>query len=270
MKQVKSATKIAGVEITHPDRILFPKSKITKLQIAKYYQAISDKILPALTNRQISLVRSPGGLNSGKFYQKHPSENFPDYIQRIKIQEKEGPDVYIQIDALEDVIYLVNIGVLEFHVGNSKISDYETPDRIIFDLDPGENVNNDVLVRGAYILKYLLDGLKLHNTIKTSGGKGYHIIAELDKKYSWKDSKDLSKKIAESVVEHYPNAFTISIKKEDRRGKVFIDYLRNDRGNSTVASYSTRAREGAPISLPIDWADLPNIKPDQFSILNFV
>lgn len=261
--------KIVGVEITNPDKILFPESKITKLDIAQYYEKVADKILPELKNRQISLVRSPEGIGEVKFYQKHPSESFPDYIERVKIKEKEGTGIYIEIDSLNDIIYLVNIGVLEFHAGNSLLSDYEHPDRIIFDLDPSEDASFDFVFQGALILKYLLDKLGLKNSVKTSGGKGFHVIAELKKKMNWEETKDYTKAIADSVVEHFPDKFTTALPKHKRKGKVFIDYLRNTRGGTTVAAYSTRARENAPVSMPIDWQDIEKVKPDQFTIKDF-
>lgn len=258
--------EISGVKVTNPGRILFPKSKITKLDVVNYYVKVQNKILPFLKDRTISMVRSPGGINNGKFYQKHPSENFPDYIERVKIKEKEGPDIYITIDQVEDLIYLVNLGVLEFHVGNSTILDYEHPDKIIFDLDPGEGARYEYIIEGSYELKNILDNMNLKNLVKTSGGKGFHIIGELNEKMSWKESKSMSLDIARELESKYPKKFTTSLPKENRVGKVFIDYLRNERGGTTVAAYSTRAREYAPISMPINWKDVGKVKPDEFTI----
>lgn len=267
-KKIKNNEEIEvkGVRVTHPGRILYPKSKITKLDIINYYIKAEKKILPFLKDRTISMVRSPGGIDEGSFYQKHPTEDFPDYIKRVKIKEKEGLDTYITIDEIEDLIYLVNLGVLEFHVGNSLISDYEHPHRIIFDLDPGEGAKYEYIVEGSYALKEILDEAKLKNSVKTSGGKGFHIIAELGGKMEWDDAKDVSLQIAKILESKFPDKFTTKLLKKDRVGKVFIDYLRNERGATAICAYSTRARENAPISMPIDWKDVEKVKPNQFTM----
>lgn len=258
--------EVKGVRVTHPGKILYPESKITKLDIINYYIKVEKKILPFLQDRTISMVRSPGGIEEGSFYQKHPSEDFPDYIKRVKIKEKEGIDTYVTVDEIKDLVYLVQLGVLEFHVGNSLISDYEHPTRIIFDLDPGEDTKYNYLVEGAYELKDILDEAKLKNSVKTSGGKGFHIIAELGGKMKWDEAKGVSLNIAQILESKFPDKFTTHIPKKDRVGKVFIDYLRNDRSATAVCAYSTRARAKAPISMPISWKDVEKVKPNEFTI----
>ncbi len=268
-KDNNESIEIRGIKVTHPNKILYPKSKITKLDIINYYLKVEKKFLEVLDDRILSLVRAPEGIDKQKFFQKHPAENFPDYIDKIKIKEKEGVGYYITIDQIEDIIYLVNLGVLEFHVGNSTAADFEHPTRIIFDLDPGEGSKYEYIVEGSYELKDILDDMGLKNSVKTSGGKGFHIIAELDKKTTWKESKDLSFEIAKELAGNSPIKFTTSLPKEDRVGRVFIDYLRNERGATAIAAYSTRAREGASISMPISWKDVEKVKPNEFTIKDF-
>lgn len=262
--------KIAGVTLTHPDKIFYPETKTTKLDIAKYYESVEKLILPELLDRAVSLVRSPHGVTQKAFYQKHPSENFPEYIERVKIQEKEEVDIYITLDNLNDVIYLVNLGVLEFHTWNSKIGNLEQPDRIVFDLDPDINIKIEESIELAFKIKEKLEESKLKPTIKTSGKKGYHIIAELKEKLSWDEAKEFTLDIARYFEGKDPEKYTTEMKKVDRKGKIFIDYLRNTRGATNVAAYSTRIFHRPTISVPVEWEKLDkNIPPDKYDIYNF-
>lgn len=261
-------TLIRNVRITHPDKVLFPKTGITKLDLVNYYLKVEKLILAELKERPVTLVRSPDGLNSGKFVQKHPSESFPKYIERIKLKEKEGTGIYILIDEIEDILYLVNIGVLEFHTGNSLISDYEHPDRIIFDLDPDESLNIKNLYKCAFDIKELLENEGLKPKVKTSGGKGFHIVASLKEKINWDELHNYSKELVNKLAE-INSLYISNLSKEDRKGKIFIDYLRNSRGGTTVAAFSTRAKEEATISKWIDWKELERTTPQQFNIFNF-
>lgn len=260
---------IDNVKITHPNKVLFPESGITKLDIINYYRSVSDKFIKEVMDRPISMVRSPNGIKGPKFYQKHPTESFPEYIERVKIKEKDEYDAYITIDQLNDILYLVNIGVLEFHIWGSKIKDIETPDRIIFDLDPS-NQDDSKLRELALLIKKILEDNGYEPLIKTSGSKGFHVYADVsEKKFSWDDIKLISKTIAESIVRINPKEYTIEFRKEKRQGKIFIDYLRNERGSTMVAPYSIRIKENAPISMPINWSDLKDISPQSFNINNY-
>ncbi len=262
--------KIAGVTITHPDKLFYPEDKITKLDVAKYYEKVEKYILPELKGRAISMVRVPNGIKGPRFYQKHPGETFPEYIERVQIREKSGEiDTYITIDALEDIIYLVNLGVLEFHTWNSKIDDIEHPDKFVFDLDPSPGVHWSYVCDIALFIKDKLEKFHYDPIVKTSGNKGLHItMFPFASNLNWETAKAFARSVAVATAAEFPEFATAHVNKEAREGKVFIDYLRNDRGSTTVVAYSTRAKPGAPVSLPVDWKEIRRIKPDQFNIKN--
>lgn len=262
---------IRSIKITHPSKILFPKSKITKLELVNYYLKVEKLILKELKDRPITLIRSPHGLGGDiQFVQKHPSESFPEYIERVKIKEKDGhTDYYIEIDQIDDILYLLNLGVLEFHTTNSRLSDYEHPDRMIFDLDPDKELDLKHVYKCARDIKAELEERGFKPIIKTSGGKGFHIMVQIKEKMNWDEVHAYAKEIADKLALQN-DLYTTVVSKDQRKGKIFIDYLRNSRGATTVAAYSTRAKEGAPISMPIEWKDLEKTKPNQFTIKDFL
>jgi len=262
-------TVIAGVEIIHPNKILFPESGITKLDLARYYEKVSEKILTYLKNRPVSLVRAPEGITEQKFYQKHPSENFPQYIERVKIKEKEGYGVYITIDNLNDIIFLVNLGVIEFHVWGSTLPNLDVPDTLVIDLDPAPDCPWEYVPRLAMVIKERFEGDGYKPLVKTSGVKGYHVIITNDKLTinDWDKAKEYTKRIAEEIVEKFPEMATLEMHKENRKGKVFIDYLRNSRGATNVCAFSARTHNGGTVSMPISWEQVQEgIKPDYYKI----
>lgn len=260
---------IDNVKITHPNKVLFYNPVLTKLDILNYYKDVSSLFITELKDRPISMVRSPNGIKGPKFYQKHPTESFPEYIERVKIKELDEYDSYITIDSLDDILYLVNIGVLEFHIWGSKVNSIEKPDRMIFDLDPAEN-DSGKLRELALLIRKILEKNNYKPLIKTSGSKGFHIYTDItDFNYSWDDLKLVSKTIAESVVHMNPEDYTIEFRKEKRRGRIFVDYLRNQRGSTMVAPYSMRIKEGGPISLPFEWDELSKITPTTFTVVNY-
>lgn len=258
-----------GVKITNPNKLLFYQPVLTKLDILNYYKSISDLFLEEVKNRPLSLVRSPNGIKGPKFYQKHPAESFPEYIERVKIKEKEGFSNYITIDNLNDVLYLVNIGVLEFHIWGSITDSIETPNRMIFDLDPSEKDIKELRTL-CLILKEILERRGYTPLIKTSGSKGFHIYCDISKNnYSWSDLKIISKTLAEAVVKINPSEYTIEFSKKARKGRIFIDYLRNERGATMIAPYSLRIKNNAPISFPFNWDELNKVNPMTYNILNY-
>lgn len=264
--------QIKGIEITHPERILFPEDKITKLDIAQYYEKYSKDILKYLKGRAVSLVRNPAGINKQGFYQRHPSESFPDYIERVKINEKSGEeDIYIALDEVKDLIYLSNLGVIEYHAWLSKIDDLEHPDILIFDLDPDKDANWKKVIEAAFWIKQRLEKDGLTPNVRVSGGKGIHIVADHKKKMSWDESKEYTKSIAQELVETDSNNYLIDMSKKDRKGKIFIDFYRNERGATAVVPYSLRARAGAPVCMPIEWSEVnEKLKPNQFKLKDLV
>lgn len=262
---------IQNIEITHPDKILFPESKISKLDVAKYYEKVSDKILPFLKGRPVTLVRNPEGINEKGFYQRHPFESFPEYIERVKIKEKSGEkDLYIAIDEVSDLIYLSNLGVLEYHAWLSKIEDLEHPDMLIFDLDPDPKSDWNKVIEAALWLKERLEKQGFKPKARVSGGKGIHVVAYYKEKITWKRSKEFTKNIALELVEYDPDNYLIDLSKAKRAGKVFIDFYRNERGATAVVPYSLRARPGASICMEVNWEDVNSeLRPDKFKLQSF-
>jgi bifunctional non-homologous end joining protein LigD len=259
---------IDGVKVTHPNKVLFLKPVTSKIDIINYYKSVSKVFLKEVKDRPISMVRSPNGIKGPKFYQKHPTESFPEYIERVKIKEKDEFDTYITLDNVNDLVYLVNIGVLEFHIWGSKIDSIESPDRMIFDLDPSKD-NVDKLHELVLMIKDILERNGYTPLLKTSGSKGYHIYTDIKKfNYSWSDLKLVSKTIAESIVKINPKDYTVEFHKEKREGRIFIDWLRNERGATMVAPYSIRIKEGVPVSMPIDWSELKKTTPTTYNINN--
>ena len=250
--------------ITNPDKLIYKKENITKLDIIKYYAHVADKMLPFLKERLLSAIRCPRGADSPCFFKKHATNQ----DQNISTVLKNG-ELYFYIKNKEQLLYQVQMGTLEFHVGGGKITARSKPNIMVFDLDPAPNVSLKQLRQGVTDLKNVLDGLNLVSFLKTSGGKGYHIVVPFSSCSSWESFSQFAKNIALFLENKFPNKYTSNIKKSERSGKIFIDYLRNDKGSTCVCAYSLRARPNAPISMPILWEDLNNIKPNEITIQNF-
>ena len=260
---------VAGVRLTHPDRVLYPPQGITKRDLARLYETIADWILPHVKGRPLTLVRCPEGAEKGCFYMKHSGVWAPEALRRVKIQEKTKVGEYLVVDDLQGLVSLVQMGILEIHTWNAVADDIERPDRVVFDLDPDPSVGGDRVTLAAQALRERLQALSLECFVKTTGGKGLHVVVPLRPASSWDESFSFSRALSEEMEREQPQAYTTSMPKAQRRGRILIDYLRNNRGNTSVAAYSTRARPGAPLSAPITWEELQRgIKPDQFHVGN--
>jgi bifunctional non-homologous end joining protein LigD len=262
--------RIAGVTLTHPEKILYPDEGISKRELAAYYEAIAAHVLPHLTGRPLTLVRCPEGTLRPCFYQKHVAGGtLPAAVRRVMIQEKKGRGAYLVIDSLEGLIGLVQRGVLEFHTWGSKAERLENPDRITFDLDPGPGVAWDAVLDAARLVRRRLSDRGLASFPKTTGGKGLHVVVPLRGRNDWQEVYGFSRVLAEAVVRQAPARFTATMSKAKRAGKIFIDYLRNVRGASAIAAYSTRARPEAPVSTPLRWEELtPALRSASFTLRN--
>jgi bifunctional non-homologous end joining protein LigD len=257
------------VRLTHPDRIVYPEQGITKRDLANYYVTVADWMLPHVTDRPLAMVRCPEGLNGEGFFQKHPPRGMPAYAERIQIREKNGTSTYVAIHDLKGLITLIQFGALEIHAWGSRADDVERPDRVVFDLDPDPTVAWKRVIHAAETLRELLVARKLKSFIKTTGGKGLHIVVPIARRYSWAEVKQFAKDIADGLVTDAPDQYIATMSKAARRGKIFIDYLRNERGATAVVAYSSRAKAGAPVSTPISWEDLRRLKsPQQFTVAN--
>jgi bifunctional non-homologous end joining protein LigD len=257
------------VRLTNAERLLYPEQGVTKADLASYYERISNYILPYVTHRPLSLVRCPTGRDGDCFYQKHFSDSLPDFIRGVQIKEKKGDDIYLVIDDIQGLISLVQMGVLEIHPWNAREDRLEKPDLMIIDLDPAPGIELEKIVNSTFLLHDFLIHLGLQSFLKTSGGKGFHIVVPLVRRSGWDELKAFAQAIAYQMTLAYPDRFIDTMSKKKRKGKIFIDYFRNNRGATSIAPYSTRARLEAPISVPLAWNELtPETAPDAFRINN--
>jgi bifunctional non-homologous end joining protein LigD len=268
-RQIGKQGKIAGVAITNPGRILYPDQGLTKTAVAAYYESVAERMIPHLENRPLSLVRCPQGRQRKCFYQKHLTEQTPDVVREIPVQEKEEVSMYVAVNDLQGLISLVQLGVLEFHPWGSRADHLEQPDRLIFDLDPGEGVVPGQILESVQLLRTLLEELGFVCFLKATGGKGYHVVAPITRGPDWEELKEFAMRVAQLMVRMRPALLVSVMNKSKRKGKIFVDYLRNGRGSTAVAPYSTRARPAAPVAAPISWKDLtPSLMPDQYNVGN--
>ncbi|RWO08661.1 MULTISPECIES: DNA ligase D [unclassified Mesorhizobium] len=257
------------VKLTHPDRLYWPDEGVTKEGLADYYAEVWRYASPYIVGRALALVRCPNGISGEQFFQKHAWKGLNPNIVLVH-DPKDPPDErLISINDLDGLIGLVQSAALEIHPWGSTVSDWERPDTIIMDLDPGEGVSWEAVIEGAVETRDRLKDAGLVPFIKTSGGKGLHVVAPLKPKAEWPEVKAFTKAIADSMAADSPNRYVSTITKSKRRGKILVDYLRNQRGATAVAAYSTRARPGAAVSMPLAWDELgPSIGPAYFTVEN--
>jgi bifunctional non-homologous end joining protein LigD len=263
-----AASALERVRLTHPDRVLYPDVGLTKRDLARYYESIADRILPHLRGRPLTLVRCPRGYQSC-FYQKHVNERMPAAIGRVEITENGDRATYMTADSLDALLGLVQMDVLELHTWGATRDRLDRPDRLTFDLDPDPTLPWIQVVEAAQLMHELLRELGLVCFLKTTGGRGLHLVTPIQRSLDWEEAKGFAKSVADHMATTIPQRFTSVMAKRERKGKVFIDYLRNGRGATAIAAYSPRARAGAPISVPMAWDELtPRLKSDQFTLLN--
>jgi bifunctional non-homologous end joining protein LigD len=247
------------VRITHPDRVVYPEPGITKARVARYYANIAEHILLHLRTRPAVLVRCPEGLDHECFYQKHAAAWAPASLRRIRIREKTKSGEYLVVEDVAGLVGLVQMGVLEIHTWNAGTAALETPDRLVFDLDPGPDVSWPAVRAAARLVRSALEARGLQSFAKTTGGKGLHVVAPIEPGPSWSASMAFAQDVTAALVVETPKVFIATIAKTARTGKIFIDYFRNQRGATSVSAYSTRARPGAPVSVPITWNELDRV-----------
>ncbi len=263
------ATEFAGVTLTHPERVLWEGQGLTKLGLAEYYAEVSSLILPHIVNRPLALVRCPDGAGGNCFYQKHSFAGLTDAVEIARLPEKDGEAEAIVIHDLAGLINLVQASVLEIHPWGAHAGDVEHPDRMIFDLDPGGGVEWGAVIEGAKEIRQRLSDFGVASYIKTTGGKGLHVVSPLEPEVGWDDLKSFAHGIAQAMEADSPSKYIATMAKKARGGKIFGDYLRNGRGATAVAAYSTRARPGAPVSTPVRWEELgPEMTASRFNVAN--
>jgi bifunctional non-homologous end joining protein LigD len=258
---------IAGVRITHPDRVVYPEAGLTKLDLARHFERIGALILPHVIARPLSLVRCPEGSAGECFFQKHWPGTPPPAIDGVPIRQSDGVRRHVVIHDLEGLITLIQWGVMEIHPWGSRADDPERPDRIIFDLDPGPGVTWADVKEATSGIRALLEALDLETWLKTSGGKGLHVVLPIARRSSWDEVSGFARAVAEHMQAEFPDRFISKASKVARKGLIFVDWLRNTRGATAVAPWCTRARPNAGVSVPIPWSQLPALRSgDQFTL----
>jgi bifunctional non-homologous end joining protein LigD len=258
------AAVVAGMRISHPGRVLFDELGLTKEALARFYESVSEWMIPELKARPLSLVRCPAGPGEGCFYQKNIDEKFPAEIERVRVEFGVG-GTYAAANTPAAVVGLVQMGVIELHTWGSTTRDLSRPDRMIFDLDPDVAVPWRQVMSAAQLVRERLADLELESFVKTTGGKGLHVVVPLARRHDWDEVKQFSRAFAEAMVHEDPKRFVSKMAKKERVRKIFIDWLRNGEGATAVAPYSVRAREGAPVATPLHWDELGGrLKPTQF------
>ena len=249
--------QLGRVRITHPDRVLDPRSGTRKIDLARYWQWIAPWLLPDLKGRPVSLVRAPGDIAGELFFQKHAERReIPFVTQHAGLDPGHGP--LLSLDSVDALLGAAQMGTIELHTWNAHASNIERPDRIVFDLDPDPALPWSAMIEAAQLVFGLLDELGLASFCKTSGGKGLHVVVPITRHLGWDDVKDFSRAVAQHIAGALPDRFTATMGPRHRRGKIFIDYLRNGRGASTIAAYSARARPGMGVSVPLRWDEVPD------------
>jgi bifunctional non-homologous end joining protein LigD len=250
-------------EITNPDKVLFPKSGITKKQIIEYYENIAKKIIPHLKDRYLAVQRFPDSIEKEGFYQKNTPKYYPGWIEK----KKEKNTNYTLCDNKKCLTYMANQGTIVFHSWLSKKDKPGLPDKIIFDLDP-ININFEYVIKGALAIKQIVEP-ELKAYLMTTGSKGLHVVIPIKREHEYNIINNLAFKIAKLITDSNPEKYTLEIRKNKRQGKIFVDYHRNMKGSLAVAPYSLRSTENATIAMPIDWNDARKIQPQDFTIKNY-
>ena len=244
------------MRITHPDRVMYPATGLTKLDVAQYYEAISARMLPHVIGRPLTLVHCPTGLAGQCRYLRHGKAWGPSALRRVRIRERTKIGEYLVVESVQGLIALAQMDVLEIHTWNSDIAHVERPNRLVFDLDPGPAVAWRHIVEAARLLRKALAALGLASWVKTTGGAGLHVVVPLIPERDWTECLAFARAVAQKIERHDPARYTTMFRKEGRERKILIDYLRNNRTNTSIAAFSTRARADASISLPVRWTEL--------------
>jgi bifunctional non-homologous end joining protein LigD len=258
--------EIAGVPITSPARLLFPDAHVTKLDMLRYYEAVASWMLPHLKGRPLTLKQCAPDVDHCR-YLRHSGERAPKQVRIVNIQEQTKVGDYMIIDDVAGLIALAQRNIIEFHTWNSIAERVERPDRVVFDLDPGPDVAWKDTVAAARFVRTTLAGIGLQSWVKTTGGAGLHIVVPIVPSHDWSDCLAFARAVAGEIVEHDPARFTLKFSKQGRSSQILIDYLRNNRTNTSIAAYSARARAGATVSVPIAWDEVSaRLKPARWTI----
>lgn len=265
--QANPAVDVLPIRITHPDRLMFEDLGVSKAYVADYYRAVMPQLLTAIANRPLSIVRCPDGIGHEMFFQKHAGKGWGEHIHSARARKGKDVDPYLYVKDATGVLELVQMNTIEFHPWGSTLPDVDHADRIVFDLDPDTAVAWKAVKEAATDLRELLTSIGLQSFVRTTGGKGLHVVVPLSPAAPWEQAKAFSHAVAATLSQSRPGRFVEVANKEKRKGKIFIDWLRNGRGSTSVASYSLRARPGAKVAVPIFWDELTRLKAgDQYNL----
>jgi bifunctional non-homologous end joining protein LigD len=259
---------VRGIRISHPDRVMYAAPRLTKLDIARYYDTIAPAMMPHVEGRPLTLVRCGEGVPGDCIFMKHSKLWAFPALTRVKIPEKKKIGEYLVIESREGLVGLAQMDILEIHTWNTRYRRVERPDRIVLDLDPGPEVGWPAVVAAAQLVRKMLATLALECWVKTTGGRGLHVVIPLAPREDWSVCLDFARAAADALVRHDPAGFTTNFSKRGRERQILIDYMRNNRTNTSIAAFSTRARPGAPVSMPLSWTELtPRLDPASFTVL---
>jgi len=262
----ESSPAVAGVRISHPDRLIYPDLDISKIQLARYYERIAESIVPHVAARPLTLVHCPAGIEGPCNFLKHAKAWGPSALRRVRIQEKTKVGEYLVGRLNQAVVSLAQMGIVEIHTWNTTADDVDRPNRLVWDLDPGPQVSWRQVVKAAELVRDVLITLGLRSWVKTTGGRGLHVVVPLKRKRSVSECLDFSRAVSEAIAKTEPRSYTTAFAKVGRERQILIDYLRNNRTNTSVCAFSPRARPAATVSMPLDWNDLDE-PPDRWTLL---
>lgn len=258
------------IKITNPDKVLFQEEGITKWEVVEYYERIAETMLPHIKDRPLALQRFPEGIKEPGFFQKEAPEYFPDYLERVKVPLDDGSK---QEEALcnnvASLVYLASLGTITPHIWLSSAGALRKPDKLVFDLDPSDEDDFATVKDGARSLRAMLEDLGFTCHVMTTGSRGLHVAAPLRPEHDFDETKEFARTVAHALEQSDPN-FTTKLRKEKRRGRIFVDYLRNEYAQTSVAPYALRAKPGAPVATPLEWEELSDSKldPQSYTIAN--
>jgi bifunctional non-homologous end joining protein LigD len=261
-----SSSTVVGVRISHPERLIYPELGISKIELARYFERIADWIVPHVAARPLTLVHCPAGIAAPCHFLKHAKAWGPNALRRVHIQEKSKIGEYLVADSIKAVVSLAQMGIVEIHTWNSTANNLERPNRVVWDLDPGLDVTWKQVVAAALLVRDVLKTLGLASWAKTTGGRGLHVVVPLKPKRTVPECLDFSRALSEAIATMDPRLYTTAFAKAGRDRKILIDYLRNNRTNTSVCAFSPRARPGATVSMPLAWDDL-NDPPARWTLL---
>lgn len=256
--------------LTHPDKLLFNDPPLNKAALADYYRTVAPWLLAEASRRPLSIVRCPGGIGGDCFLQKHPGKGLPEAVHTVTLDDRHGqPDAYLWVDDVDGLLGLVQLDSIELHAWNCRVEDIDHADRLVFDLDPASNVTWNEVRQAARDVRAHLRKRGLASFVRSSGGKGLHVVAPIAPGPDWTQVKDFARDVAESMEAAAPERFLASAGKRQRQGRIFIDYLRNARGATAIVNYSVRARRGAPVATPLRWNELARLAgPARYTVFN--